>query len=53
MATHNKWNPLITVNLCFDMEGNRKCLTLDSKEAFNIRNSVENQGGVVWWFTPI
>lgn len=53
MATQSKWKPFINVNLCFEINGERKCLTLNNREAFYVRNTIEKDGGVVWWFSSI
>ena len=43
----------ITVNVCYEVHGERKCTTLNKYDAFNLRKYVENEKGVVWWFTAI
>tara|TARA_R100000008_G_C3456607_1_gene102053 strand:- start:234 stop:389 length:156 start_codon:yes stop_codon:yes gene_type:complete len=46
-------NQNITVNVCYEVHGERKCTTLNKYDAFNLRKYVENEKGVVWWFTAI
>ena len=46
-------NKNITVNVCYEVHGKRKCTTLNKYDAFNLRKYVEHQEGVVWWFTAI
>ena len=46
-------NKEITVNVCYEVHGERKCTTLNKYDAFSLRKYVEDEKGVVWWFTAI
>ena len=38
---------------CTPCISERKCTTLNKYDAFNLRNYVNKEEGVVWWFTAI
>ena len=50
--TFNK-NKDITVNVCYEVHGKRRCITLNKHDAFNLRNYVDKEKGAVWWFTAV
>jgi hypothetical protein len=52
MENRNR-NPDIKVNICYELNDQRKCLTLHKVEANALKSAVENEGGVVWWYTPV
>jgi hypothetical protein len=52
MGNRNR-NPNIRVNICYELNDNRKCLTLNKVEANALKCAVENEGGVVWWYVPV
>ena len=43
----------IKVNLCYELNKERKCQTLSKEDAYTTRKWVEGEGGFVWWFNPI
>ena len=47
----NEYQP--RVNICWEFEGERKCQTLSKDEAYALKKSMREQGGVVFWFDPI
>jgi hypothetical protein len=46
-------NPDIKVNVCYELKGERKCLTLSKDEAYALRKAIEEQNGCVWWYQPV
>ena len=46
-------SPDIKVNMCYELEKKRVCLTLDKDQANSLRHQIEDKKGTVWWFTPI
>ena len=48
-----KVNKQITVNLCYELDKERKCQTLSKEDAYNTRKWVEEKGGFIWWFNPL
>jgi hypothetical protein len=38
------------VNICWEVENIKKCVTMSKEEAYATRKWVEEQKGVVWWF---
>jgi len=46
-------NKEITVNVCYEVHGKRRCITLNKHDAFNLRNYVDKEKGAVWWFTAV
>ena len=46
-------NKEITVNVCYEVHGKRRCITLNKHDAFDLRNYVNKEKGAVWWFTAI
>lgn len=45
--------PKIQVNICYETEKEKKCITLSKEDAYALRDFVEEKGGTVWWFTPV
>lgn len=48
-----KRDPKIRVNICWEVRGEKKCVTLNKDEAYATRDWVEKEGGVVFWFQPL
>lgn len=46
-------NPDIRVNVCYELNDERKCLTLSKDEAYDLRKTIEEQKGCVWWYQPV
>ena len=46
-------NKEITVNVCYEVHGKRRCITLNKHDAFNLRNYVDKEKGAVWWFAAV
>ena len=46
-------NKEITVNVCYEVHGKRRCITLNKHDAFDLRNYVNKEKGAVWWFTAV
>lgn len=45
--------PQIKVNMCWETKDEKKCVTLNKKEAYATREWVEKEGGFVYWFQPV
>jgi hypothetical protein len=45
--------PRIQVNVCFEVNDERKCVTLPKEEAYVTREWVENNDGIVYWWQPV
>jgi len=41
------------VNVCYELNGHRECVTLEKNDALNLRSYVDTEKGAVWWFCPI
>jgi hypothetical protein len=46
-------NSRIRVNICWQVDEERKCVTLDKSDAYATRKWVEEKGGVVYWFQAL
>ena len=46
-------DPVIKVNICWEIGDERKCVTLDKSDAYRTREWVESQGGCTWWFQAL
>jgi metal-sulfur cluster biosynthetic enzyme len=46
-------DPKIKVNVCYELGDVRRCRTMDKDEAYAIREWVEEQDGICFWFQPI
>jgi len=45
--------PNIRVNICWEVHGEKKCVTLPKSEAYATRDWVEKEGGVCFWFQAL
>ena len=45
--------PCIRVNICWEVDDERKCVTLPKAEAYATRDWVEKRGGVCFWFQAL
>jgi hypothetical protein len=45
--------PQIYVNICYETENEKKCVTLPKEEAYATRDWVEENDGVIFWFDPV
>jgi hypothetical protein len=43
----------IRVNVCWETAEERKCHTFNKEEAYALKTAIENDGGTVWWFSPV
>lgn len=43
----------IRVNICWELNKERKCETLEKSHAYATRDYVEENDGVVFWFQPL
>ena len=43
----------IKVNVCWETADERKCHTFNKNEAYALKTAIENDGGTVWWFSPV
>lgn len=43
----------IKVNICWEVNNERKCETLSRDEAYALRKYVEDNNGVVFWFSAL
>jgi hypothetical protein len=48
-----KKDPHIRVNMCWEVNGEKKCVTLHKNNALATRDWVEEQEGVVFWFQAL
>jgi hypothetical protein len=46
-------DPAIRVNICWEVNNEKKCVTLPKSEAYATRDWVEKQGGVCFWFQAL
>ncbi len=46
-------DPKIFVNVCWELNEEKKCVTLPKEEAYATREWVESNDGVVWWWQPV
>tara|TARA_R100000655_G_scaffold108028_1_gene159291 strand:+ start:187 stop:342 length:156 start_codon:yes stop_codon:yes gene_type:complete len=51
MTFKNKLN--VHVNMCYELNGHRECVTLDKNDALNLRDHIDTEKGAVWWFSSI
>jgi hypothetical protein len=42
-------DPRIRVNMCWEVDGEKKCVTLSKEEAYATKKWVEERNGSVWW----
>jgi hypothetical protein len=45
--------PCIRVNMCWQIGDEKKCVTLPKAHAYETREWVEEQNGVVFWFQAL
>jgi hypothetical protein len=45
--------PRIRVNLCYQLNNEKKCVTLEKNDAYATRDWVEKNDGVVFWFSAL
>lgn len=45
--------PSIRVNICWELDDERKCVTLNKSDAYATREWVEKNGGLVYWFQAL
>lgn len=48
-----KNNQQLRVNICWELNEERKCETLNKEEAYAKRRYIEENNGVVFWFNPL
>lgn len=48
-----KKNPKIRVNICWEVGDEKKCVTMSKEEAYVTRKWVEENNGVVFWFSAV
>lgn len=48
-----KKDPHIRVNMCWEVNGEKKCVTLHKNNALATRDWVEQQNGTVFWFQAL
>jgi hypothetical protein len=48
-----KKDPHIRVNMCWEVNGEKKCVTLSKNNALATRDWVEQQNGTVFWFQAL
>jgi len=48
-----KRDPVIKVNICWEVGDEKKCVTLPKEEAYATKDWVEKESGVVFWFQPV
>lgn len=45
--------PNLRVNICWEVGDEKKCVTLSKEEAYATKNWVEENDGMVYWFSPV
>ena len=45
--------PKILVNMCWELNREKKCVTLPKEEAYATKEWVEREGGFVYWSCPV
>jgi hypothetical protein len=45
--------PKIRVNMCWELDKERKCATLERNDAYKTREWVEANNGIVFWFQAL
>jgi len=48
-----KRDPHIRVNICWEVGEEKKCVTMSKEEAYATRKWVEQNDGVVFWFSAV
>jgi len=43
----------LRVNVCWEINKERRCETLSKEEAYTLRKDVEKDGGIIFWFQPL
>lgn len=46
-------DPEIRVNMCWEVEDEKKCVTLKKSDAYATKEWVEKQNGTVFWFQAL
>jgi len=53
MSVKKYKEPIIRVNICWQIGDDKKCVTLPKEHAYETRDWVESQGGCVFWFQAL
>lgn len=48
-----KQNPWIRVNICYQLNKERKCVCVNKETAYKLRKEIEAQHGTIYWFQPV
>lgn len=48
-----KQNPWIRVNICYQLNKERKCVCVNKEIAYKLRQEIEVQNGTIYWFQPV
>ena len=51
MTFKNRLN--VHVNMCYELNGHRECVTLHKNDELNLRYHIDTEKGAVWWFSSI
>jgi len=43
----------LRVNVCWEIDKERRCETLSKEQAYTLRKDVEKEGGIIFWFQPL
>jgi hypothetical protein len=43
----------LRVNVCWEINEERRCETLSKEQAYALRKDVEEDGGIIFWFQPV
>jgi hypothetical protein len=43
----------LRVNVCWEIDKERRCETLSKEQAYALRKEMEKQGGLIFWFQPL
>ena len=48
-----KQNSWIRVNICYQLNGERKCVCVNKEITYKLRQEIEVQNGTIYWFQPV
>lgn len=49
----SKQNPQQKINICYELNDKKRCLTLPLTEANALKQAVQNEGGIMCLFLPV
>tara|TARA_S200002703_G_scaffold147519_1_gene143410 strand:+ start:1987 stop:2142 length:156 start_codon:yes stop_codon:yes gene_type:complete len=48
-----KKDKLLRVNVCWEINKERRCETLSKDQAYALRKSIQKENGTIFWFQPL